>query len=254
LSESQALVPAAFGLPFLLLLGNRKLGREIFFCIGVFLWGILLMKDSIQRCGWSINPSSQLILIGTAAIATCLWIVTSIQSRRFFSEWKTTLICAILFFAGLGAYLLLPVLSMTDPPVNWGYPRTVEGFFHVLSRGQFESFNPTSSFPQLLSQLRIYAEITIKEFGGFYLVVAAIPIFLLRQISSPARRWVAGMMTAWFLITLLMVTALNMDRQAAKYLKPYFAATHLILALLSGCGLMLIGAFCARPAADKSNG
>jgi hypothetical protein len=33
--------------------------------------------------------------------------------------------------------------GMTDPPMQWGYPRTVEGFFHALSRGQYEKAHPT---------------------------------------------------------------------------------------------------------------
>ena len=27
--------------------------------------------------------------------------------------------------------------------MQWGYPRTVEGFFHALSRGQYEQAHPT---------------------------------------------------------------------------------------------------------------
>ena len=31
-------------------------------------------------------------------------------------------------------YLYEAVSCMTDPPMQWGYPRTVEGYFHALSR------------------------------------------------------------------------------------------------------------------------
>ena len=33
---------------------------------------------------------------------------------------------------------------MTNPPMEWGYPRTVQGFFHALTRGQYDKINPTN--------------------------------------------------------------------------------------------------------------
>ena len=45
---------------------------------------------------------------------------------------------------GVSFYLYEPISGMTDPPMQWGYPRTVEGFFHALSRGQYEKANPTN--------------------------------------------------------------------------------------------------------------
>ena len=38
---------------------------------------------------------------------------------------------------GVAVYLYEPISCMTVPPMQWGYPRTVEGFFHALSRGQY---------------------------------------------------------------------------------------------------------------------
>jgi hypothetical protein len=34
---------------------------------------------------------------------------------------------------------------MTNPPSNWGYAREVGGFFHLVTRGQFEHLYPTDS-------------------------------------------------------------------------------------------------------------
>ena len=43
-------------------------------------------------------------------------------------------------------YFYEPLSGMTYPPMQWGYPRTVEGFFHALTRGQYEKSNPTDIF------------------------------------------------------------------------------------------------------------
>ena len=47
---------------------------------------------------------------------------------------------------GVSVYLYEPISCMTDPPMQWGYPRTVEGFFHALSRGQYGTGEGTNLF------------------------------------------------------------------------------------------------------------
>jgi len=254
LSESQALIPAAFGLPFLLTAGNRGLGREIFFGISIFLWSLLLFKERQPEIGWSVQGPDEWILAGAAGLATLMWGIQSFRTSSFFSEWKTTAICGILFCAGISACFLLPIFSMTNPPVNWAYPRTVQGFFHTLSRGQFESLYPTASFSQFGAQWKIYLQITATDLGVFYLLAAAVPFFCSRTIPLPARRWLFGLLTVWLVMTSLMLGALNLDPLAAVLVKPYFAASHLILAVFSGCGLMLVATFSARRAGTISPG
>jgi tetratricopeptide (TPR) repeat protein len=47
---------------------------------------------------------------------------------------------------GVSVYVFMPLASETNPPINWGYPRTWEGFLHALTRGQYERIAPTSMF------------------------------------------------------------------------------------------------------------
>jgi predicted membrane channel-forming protein YqfA (hemolysin III family) len=60
------------------------------------------------------------------------------KTRKLFSEWKPILIGIILYCVGAGFYFYMPIASMTNPPMNWGYPRTVEGFKHALTRGNMK--------------------------------------------------------------------------------------------------------------------
>ena len=209
------------------------------------------MKGSLQPFGWFVDTSSQNILIGTAVITTVAWGGLSFLTKSFFSEWKITSLCAFLFFFGVSFNFLLPVFSMTTPPVNWGYPRTVEGFFHVLSRGQFESLNPANSFTELLSEWKFYGKVAMDDFGLIYLIAAALPFLLLQRFSSLVRRWLGGLFAAWFFISLLMLLVLHLNRSNLEYVKPFFAATHIVLALLAGYGLMLVMAIFGRPVPAK---
>jgi len=57
--------------------------------------------------------------------------------RKFRIEWKLVayLPCAIAF--GLLPYGYMPLASSTNPPMNWSYTRTPEGFFYAFNRSQY---------------------------------------------------------------------------------------------------------------------
>jgi tetratricopeptide (TPR) repeat protein len=59
---------------------------------------------------------------------------------------------------GVSFYIYMPIVSdLRNPPMNWGYPRTWEGFKHALTRGQYEKIAPTNLFaPRFLKQLGGY--------------------------------------------------------------------------------------------------
>ncbi|MBN2683921.1 MAG: DUF2723 domain-containing protein [Pontiellaceae bacterium] len=44
--------------------------------------------------------------------------------------------------AGLAFYFYMPLASEQNPPINWGYPRTWEGFVHAFSRRQYDHTRP----------------------------------------------------------------------------------------------------------------
>ena len=139
-----------------------------------------------------------------------------VWTRRAFSEWRAILICSGLFLLGLVLYFYLPIASMTNPPINWGYPRTVEGFFHVLTRGQYEKMNPTADVGLFLEQGRLYFVMAGKEFGWLYLLLCLVPFCFLHRMAAPGRRWILGLLPAYVCLAFLMLAVLNpsADRQS----------------------------------------
>jgi tetratricopeptide (TPR) repeat protein len=60
---------------------------------------------------------------------------------------------------GLLVYLFMPLASEQNPPINWGFPRTWEGFIHAFTRGQYERIVPSNVFsPAFLLQVTDYLE------------------------------------------------------------------------------------------------
>ena len=248
LSDSQAFLPTALAVPFLLALGSPKLGREIFFLLTVFFCSVMIADHYLNWFDTWLNTSARVCEISASFLVGLLWIIFCIITRGLFSEWKITIPALMLFFAGFIPSLLLPIFSMADPPMNWGYPRTVEGFFHVIERGQYGSFDFTENSSLWLSQWTIYGKIAVEQFGVVYLAAAAIPLLLLHKLSSLVRRWILALTVVWFLVTQLMLMALDISLEKSSYEldELFFSTTHLVLALLGGCGFMIAGVWFTR--------
>lgn len=65
----------------------------------------------------------------------------------FLPKGKTVALTILLAEVGVAAYVYMPLSSdLRNPPINWGYPRTFEGFMHAITRGQYEKIVPTNVF------------------------------------------------------------------------------------------------------------
>ena len=251
--NNQSLVTTFVGLLFLVALGEGKLGRDLLWSIILICWASFLAH---AVGGWfSIldSPFFQQVFVWLTAVMTLTAVVLTFQTRGFFREWKTVLICLILLFAGLGFYFLEPLFSMAVPPMNWGYPRTVEGFFHVVTRGQYETGHYCDSFERFFIGFQIYFEVVKKYFDLVYLAAAMIPLGFLGKIQPPIRSWLVGLMQFWCFAALLMIVGLNVsaDRQSVELNAFFFAASHLVLAMLAGYGLILLAVILVKPKDEK---
>lgn len=245
--ESQALIPAAFGFLILLPFGDRKLGRDAMLLISLCLWTLRwwFVYSFYEYRDLMLYAA---ILSGLIGIGLC-W-----SERKVFSEWSALLVCTLLLLIAFSSDFLTAVFSMTNPPVNWGYPRTVEGFFHAISRGQYGACEPRLDHGLLLQEWEIYLKTSLKDFGMFYLLAAALPGLFLTKLSSPVRKWLVGMFTFWFFTNFLMLVVLmpsDYTRATIDGNAPFFAATHLLLAVMGGCGLILLVACCGRSTTAK---
>jgi hypothetical protein len=249
LTNSQIEFAFAPAIPFLIMIGNLKIGRDVFLVAGVLflggLGGIWLGHFPLLR-----GSGGQFFIFKLLGVIACLLgIGLVIGTRRAFSEWRAILICNGFLLLGLLPYFYLPIASMMNPPINWGYPRTVEGFFHVLTRGQYENMNPTADVGRFLEQGRQYFVMAGKEFGWPYLFLCLIPFRFLHRMAAVERRWILGLLPAYVCLALLMLAVLNpsVDRQSMELTEVYFSASYVILSLWMGYGLVILGVRLAKP-------
>lgn len=80
---------------------------------------------------WTIVTALRFFFIGAAALAVFLYI------RRLRACWTILAFLPFVVFLGLLPYAYMPLASLTNPPMNWGYTRTAEGLFYSFNRTQY---------------------------------------------------------------------------------------------------------------------
>jgi hypothetical protein len=254
LTNCQYWVVFAPGLVIWVLLNDAELGRDLFlflFVVVFGLWEITRGQSDLPYFDDAIRRNIPLVVpYGPAVIWT---VIAAIKTRRLGSEWKSAILCGLIFLTGLGAYLYPALASMTNPPLNWGYPRTVEGFWHLVTRGQYDRINPTRDLGVFIGQLGVFVRDIGKQFGWLYLIFIPLPFCYFRQAPREARRWMVGLTIAFACMGPMMVAMLNptRDRQTNELVHQYFSAMYVVLAVWTGLGLMAAGMITAEARGKK---
>jgi hypothetical protein len=170
------------------------------------------------------------------------------MTRGFFSKWRQAVTAGAMSILGMTPYLYLPLASMTNPPSNWGYARSVEGFVHVLTRGQYERLNPTKSFSILANQMWLYLKLAVQDIGWIYLLVALIPFCYMRRMRASEKSLMLAFVAFHLCLSVFMMILLNPppDRQPSQLIAPFLSPSYLVAAIWSGWGLMLLGTVVAK--------
>jgi hypothetical protein len=250
LTSNQELFVMTPALLLLVILSDQELGRDLSLVISLLAvadWalgalGLCRLPGSYMLA--SVGLLVAFVFVGVAAV------IAIVRTRRFGSAWKLASLGGVLFLLGLGFCLYLPFASMTNPPVNWGYARTEEGFFHLITRGQYERWHPTNELGRFIGQLWIVAKETGEGFGWPYFVFAPLPLGLVRRTGGCARHWLLGLAVGFVCVGPLMVALLNPSEDQVidrVVIAPYFAAMYVILALWTGLGFMVFGSIVTRP-------
>jgi hypothetical protein len=138
-SSHQLLFATAFGLQVIVMCADANLRRDLCFANTLLFFAGLIANGLGCLPVLDSHPPQLNLLwlaffsVGIGSIGMC--ILQTVRTLRFLTEWKAVLVMAAMFLLGLTSHVYLPIASMTTPPANWGYPRTVEGFWHAVTRG-----------------------------------------------------------------------------------------------------------------------
>lgn len=201
-----------------------------------------------------------------------LGLVVLVVARRFQIEWR--LIAYLPFVVALGVlpYAYMPFASSTNPPMNWGYTRTAEGFYFSFNRSQYSGSLSQQSLrslgklmgsagepqpeppgrPSPASDKSLYTE--LQEWAGFFWLqlgrsftplgvlgyfAALLVIFRLADVRR--RTWVYVIELGFVLAAILQPVADGAEVDVAGWWlqMPYHTYTNLIFALLAALGIGL---------------
>jgi tetratricopeptide (TPR) repeat protein len=208
---------------------------------GVLALGIFVYWGVAKDHG---GPSFAAMFCAAAGLVFVIWLL------RLLSEWPACLIMGVLWVLGASFYFYEAIAGMTNPPMEWGYPRTVEGFFHALTRGQYDKINPTNIIADpgmFLVQLKLLIMGVADAFNWVYMFFAALPFLFILKMKRRERNWLITVAAIYPFVGVLLTIFLNpqKDRQSVELLRVFFAASHTVVAILIGYGLALTAAYMA---------
>jgi len=140
-----------------------------------------------------------LVLAGIAAI------INSVGTQRKIGiEWLVVLGLGVCWVLGAAFFIFIcRFAGMSNPPMEWGYPRTVEGFIHAFTRGQYEKANPSNVIEHplvFLAQLGMLGKGIIEEFNWVYSFIALVPFAFFFKMHRRERAWLIGITAIYFFL------------------------------------------------------
>lgn len=207
-----------------------------------FAWCILIIlawresrRDRLLRWfalvyGLSLTNHSTMAMVGPVfglyvlAIEPRIW-------RRF------GLLASMAGLAALGfsVNLYLPIRSAANPPMDWGNPETLQGFWDVITRKQYQFmfYQFPHSFGRFALQVRAFFEGYVREFTP---AIAWLPLV---GLASLWQRWRSAAVLLFGLFAVVVLGFMLLLNYALTYESLWIVSTHWIPAyVVSG---ILIG-------------
>ncbi|HTI71631.1 MAG TPA: DUF2723 domain-containing protein, partial [Candidatus Limnocylindria bacterium] len=248
LCNHQTLVVAAMGFEVCVAAADRKVGRDLFILnTAVWLLGLIAhFKGSIVVFQQNTPLFIIFNIIGLGSFVAAM--LLSILEKGALTRIHVVIFCIIAWCMGAAFYLYMPVAGASNPPMNWGYPRTWEGFIHAFTRGQYEKTSPSLDPITLSRQLMMYASGVQEEFSWANMLIAFVPLAFFRKMRAKEQQWIVGMAAIYLCLAVLLTSLLNpsLDISGKKLVKVFFTSSHVFIAMASGYGIALIGALLVK--------
>ncbi len=154
----------------------------------------------------------------------------------------------LLIFVGLSFYFYMAFSSEQNPPINWGYPRTWQGFMHAITRGQYERVKLASVFtPRFLEQIGTYLMDLRSQFYWPIAVLASVPFLFVWKFGRKNICWIVTTCCAFVSVGIIFMVLQNpkTDIQNLFIGRVQYIQSHAIFVLWLGYGILLLLAYFA---------
>jgi len=263
------------GLPFIAVLLVR---RDLF-------WDLVVaacLTALLAYLGFAILSQQQAVLHTALRFFYCvaLGLLVLVVVRRGHVEWRLVAYLPFAVVLGMLPYAYMPLASSTNPPMNWSYTRTSEGFFYSFNRSQYGGTLSDQSLRTLgrlmgtmeprfekpkpplvpgVEEKSLFSR--VQEWAGFFWAQLAVSftllgvlgyfgaLFVIFRLEDVARRtWIYLLQLAFVLAAILqpVMDAATIDVGGWWVQMPYHTYTNFIFALLMAFGFALGTLWIAR--------
>ena len=199
---------------------------------------------------WSAGPGTQAFWL-----YNILFVAIPVALAFVLPHGRT--VCATILLAEIGVafYMYLPFASEQNPPMNWGYPRTWEGFMHAVTRGQYEAIVPTDIFSEkFIQQLGAYLSDLRSQFSLPIAVLGFLPFCAWGLELGGRRRSAFPLALGFVLVSILFViaeTAMNAAGVDWNWIEKIYRLLIAPVLLLAGWGFCtLLALYLKKQVAD----
>ena len=251
LTNHMSLLVAAVGILVLIAMANANLGR-VFFIGSAACFALGLVAVAAKKITVFDNNTALFMVFCLIGLTTVVGsIILIIKTQAFLRGFHHALISLVAWGLGAVWYFYMPISGMTNPPLNWGYPRTADGFVHAVKRGQYDSVKPADILAdpgKFIGQIGLYVDGANDEFTTVLLLVGLVPFIFIGRMKARERAWLIGLTAIYLCLSGLLLILLNpgLDRQSRELHKVFFTASHVIVAMGIGYGFALVAGWLAR--------
>lgn len=188
--------------------------------------------------------------------------------KKKLTEWKPGLLLVVAVIVGLLPYLYMPLASSTNPPMNWSYTSTREGFFYAINRSQYwgtladqlqstvgkvmgvppapktavvRDPNAESPFQMFLGFLTVFTKVLLKNISPLPLVGVLLLFLFLKNQSREHKIWTSLLVVGFLLAAFFepIMAPNGYDNAAWDMQKPWQGLCYGFLLLLASYGATL---------------
>ena len=182
---------AALALAFSPIFHGQSLVAEVYSLAALFAAALLLLLLSMWRdpagLAWKLPLFAFLLGLGMGIHYTLLLlalpIAIAVLWRRRATPKRLWFASLGLFVLALGVFLYLPLAARGNPPVNWGDPKTWDGFWFDVSAAPYHGYLfsiPTELVP---SRLGDWAKSMVDQLQGVGILLAAVGCWRLWRLD-----------------------------------------------------------------------
>lgn len=244
----------------------------------VVFFGVIIQTPDFSKMGGS-GDIAKLVETALDTKIFCLSLTSILLGLGslifFFSNLKDDKIIPILLiasWAGLIFYGYIHVASLTNPPMNWGYASTAQGFYHAINRGQYEN-NLANTIKSVLgpftfvqsivendaprsmgqtaldginaagayaTKVKLYLIDMRQNFTAYICIISFLIFLYIRKISRASWSWIFFLVVSFLFLSLALIYMVggDLDRQARWINRVFFIPSHIIYAFAIGYSLM----------------